>query len=75
MDIRVRVVAAAKKESVDMSDIGMCTIYTKAKKERNAANARARFLLAKYFGVPEGAVRLVAGHHRPSKRFVVLLKA
>ncbi len=70
MLIKVRVTAGAKRESV--SKRGKAFILSvKEKAERNQANLRARELVAREVGVPVSRVRLISGHHTPSKLFEV----
>jgi uncharacterized protein YggU (UPF0235/DUF167 family) len=69
--VRVHVHAGARRESL-VDGGGKLELSVKEKAERNAANERARVLLAHHFGVPAKAVRLVSGHHRAQKTFEVV---
>ncbi|MAG12622.1 hypothetical protein CL630_02295 [bacterium] len=42
-------------------------ISVKEPAKRNLANKRIIELIAKYFKVSEGKVRIISGHHHPSK--------
>lgn len=67
--IRVRVSPGAKRESVIQTDERTFTIAVKEPAERNLANQRVRQLVAEYFEVPVGKVRLISGHRSPTKVF------
>ncbi len=67
--IRVRVSPGAKRESVIQTDEKNFTIAVKEPAERNLANQRVREVIAEYFEVPVGKVRLITGHRSPTKVF------
>ena len=67
MYIKAKVIAGAKKESFSLANKDACRISVREPAERNLANARVRELVAEHFGVPLGKVRIVSGHHNPSK--------
>lgn len=46
-------------------------VRVREKPELNMANDRARKLLAFYFAVPEGKIRLVSGAHKQNKIFEI----
>ena len=71
MEIRLHVVAGAKKELLTEAR-GAYRIMVKEKAEGNRANERVRQLLALHFAVSPRAVRFVSGHHAPTKRIEVL---
>lgn len=71
MYIRANVTAGAKKEQVTCVSADRYDIWVREPAERNLANGRVRTLLARAVGVPEGAVRLVAGHRSPRKVFSI----
>jgi uncharacterized protein YggU (UPF0235/DUF167 family) len=56
----------AGQESSDHFEISVCE-----KAERNMANKKVLGLVAQYFKVPIKKVRIVNGHHHPSKLLVV----
>ena len=70
--VKVRVVAGASKEEVLRSAKGL-RIKTKEPAEGNRANAQVAALVAKEYGVARAKVRLVGGHHAPSKTFTIFL--
>ena len=67
MYIKVRVIAGAKKERIEEKDAETLLISVKEPAERNLANGRVLELLADWFKVRVQDVRLVSGHHSPSK--------
>ena len=67
MHIKVRVAAGVKKEAWKKISEDAFQASVKEPAERNMANARVRGLVAGYFKVPVGKVRIVSGHHSPSK--------
>ena len=72
MYIKVRVYPGMKKELVRKIATDSFEIITKAPAERNQANVRVRELMAMQYEVPISAVRLVTGHHSPSKILEVI---
>ncbi len=67
MYIKVRVIADAKKEKVERVSKDHFKISVREKAERNMANTRIRELLALNFGISTAKVRIISGHHSPSK--------
>lgn len=45
--------------------------FVKEPAERNMANVRIRLLLAENYNVPLGKVRMITGHHSPTKIFTI----
>ncbi len=68
--VKVRVSAGARHEKVERTARGF-RIDVREPAADNRANVRVRELLAIEYGVPERAVRLVSGHHAPSKTFTI----
>jgi uncharacterized protein YggU (UPF0235/DUF167 family) len=67
MYVKVRVIAGAKKEKFEkVSDIHF-EISVKEKAEQNLANRRVMELIASHFKLPAKSVRIISGHHSPSK--------
>ena len=54
---------AAAKHILDIS--------VKEKAERNMANTRVLELVAEHFKIPKNKVRIITGHHHPSKLMVI----
>lgn len=69
MYIKVTAVPGAKKEKISQLKENVFEIYVKEPAERNLANARIRTLLAEWYDVGIGKVRIVTGHHSPKKIF------
>lgn len=78
--VHVKVTAGAKKEKFSprrsqatglekTPDHFVASVKEKA--ERNMANARVIELVAEYFKVPKSKVRIINGHHHPSKLLVI----
>ncbi len=72
MYVKVRVYPVMKKEVVKKLAEHHFEIITKAPAEQNAANHRVRELIAVEYNVTEKQVRLVTGHHSPSKILEVI---
>ena len=71
MYIKVRVVAGMRKEKVIKLDEVTYQMTVREPVERNLANNRIRTILADEYGVEEGKVRIISGHHSQSKIFDV----
>ena len=71
MYIKVRVKTGQKRESVELIPKGVFKIGVKEKAERNSANARVIKIVAERLGVPAKKVRIVSGHHAPSKMLAI----
>jgi len=69
--IHVKVTTSAKKENFKKINEDHFVISVKEKAERNMANTRVLELVAKYLKVPVRKVRIVNGHHHPSKLLVI----
>ena len=73
MYVRVHVYPGMKKEKVTLLDEHTFEMVLKVPAERNLANHRVRELLAEWYNVPGGQIRIVTGHHSPRKVVDVLL--
>lgn len=71
MYIKVRVKAQAKRESIKETKNKHFGILVMEPAERNMANKRVIELIANHYRVPFGKVRIVNGHHSPSKLLTV----
>jgi uncharacterized protein YggU (UPF0235/DUF167 family) len=67
MYVHARVRADQKNESFATVSKTHFSITVREKAERNDANRRVIALVAEHFQVPVGKVRIVNGHHSPSK--------
>ena len=73
--LKVVAQAGAKKESIVKKSEDHFTISVKEKAERNLANDKIIELLAEYFKVPKGKVRIVNGHRHPHKLIFIDIKS
>lgn len=69
MYVSVRVIANSKEESVEELKEGRLRVRVKEPAKQNLANHRVLTLVAKHFKLPSAKVRLISGHHTPSKLF------
>lgn len=67
MYIKVKVISGARKEIIEKESIDHYTISVREKAERNMANERVCEIIAHELSVGRGAVRIINGHHSPSK--------
>jgi len=67
MYIKVRVTPSAKAEKFTQKTKDHFVIAVREVAERNLANGRVRELVAEHFGLVVGKVRIISGHHSPSK--------
>lgn len=67
MYIKVKVLPGAKKEYFEKESEDHFEVAVKEKAQRNMANKRVVELIAKHFKVPTSHVRIISGHHSPSK--------
>ncbi len=67
MNIRVKVKSGMKKESLHVMSKSLFEVSVREKPLQNQANARVLVLIARHFGVPVKQVRIMGGHHSPSK--------
>lgn len=67
MYIKVRVVAGSKKEEVILEKPNYFKIFVREKAKQNMANKRILEIIAREYGLVSGKVRIVSGHHSPSK--------
>jgi uncharacterized protein YggU (UPF0235/DUF167 family) len=72
MYVKVRVFADMKKEVIKKLNDNLYEIITKAPAERNIANDRVREIIAQEYSVATKSVRIVSGHHNPSKILEVI---
>ncbi len=71
MLVKVHVYPGSKEEEVSRVGQDALRVRVCQKPENNAANARVKELLALYFAVPVGKVRLIKGGHEPRKIFEI----
>ena len=71
MYIRAKITSSAKKEIFRQINEDHFEILVKEKAERNLANDRIIELFSIHFKLPKGKIRIVNGHHSPTKLLVV----
>lgn len=71
MYIRVKVVSSAKKEVFKKTNEDHFEISVKEKALQNLANNRIIELLSFHFKVSRGKVRIINGHHSPTKLLII----
>tara|TARA_B100000745_G_C20082463_1_gene369835 strand:+ start:404 stop:622 length:219 start_codon:yes stop_codon:yes gene_type:complete len=71
MYIKVRVYPGVRKEVIKKLGENRYEMHVKEKAERNMVNEKLRAILADEYSVDKKTVRLVSGHHSPSKIFSV----
>ncbi len=71
MYISVRVIAGVKDEGVETLAGGRLRVRVSAPAKQGLANRRALELVAAHLQIPVGKVRLISGHHSPSKIFAI----
>lgn len=71
MYVRVHVVPGSKRESVKEEKDGTLSITVKEPAEGNQANKRVRELVALRMLLPLSAVRILSGHHSPTKLLTI----
>ncbi len=71
MYIKIRVTAGSKKEKFIQKNRDHFEVAVREEAERNLANGRVLELMSRHFKLPKGKVRIISGHHSPSKIFNV----
>ena len=71
MYIHVAVTPSAKKEVFEQIKPSHFIIKVKERAIKNMANERVRTLIARHFKLSIGKVRVVSGHHSPSKLLIL----
>ena len=69
--VHVKVQAGAKKEKFTQKSKDHFVAQVTEKAERNMANTRIIELVADNFKISKSKVRIVNGHHHPSKLLVI----
>jgi uncharacterized protein YggU (UPF0235/DUF167 family) len=67
MYIKVRVITKAKEDKLEKMPKGELKIWVKVPAERNLANEAVLRLVKSEFPEYNGDIRIVSGHHSPSK--------
>ncbi len=69
--IHVKVTAGAGKESFKKKNEDHFEILVKEKAQGNMANTKIVELLAEHFKISAKKIRIVNGHHHPSKLLII----
>ncbi len=69
MYIKVRVITDAPKEVIQKNEDGIIEMYIREPAERNLANKKVLEIIRNMY--PHQAVRMIKGHHSPSKMILV----
>ena len=67
MYIKVKVEPSSKKEKIIQKKENRYEIMVKEPAERNFANTRIREIIASIYEINLKSVRIISGHHSPSK--------
>jgi uncharacterized protein YggU (UPF0235/DUF167 family) len=67
MYIKVHAVAGSKKEEVILEKPNYLKIFVRQEAKQNMANKRILEIVAREYHVKPAQVRIVSGHHSPSK--------
>ncbi|OJI09189.1 MAG: hypothetical protein COV08_02040 [Candidatus Vogelbacteria bacterium CG10_big_fil_rev_8_21_14_0_10_49_38] len=74
MYLKVKVTPGAKRDQLKEIASATFAATVKAPAKHNLANRAVAGLLASHFGRPVAKVKLVSGHHSPSKIFDLMLE-
>jgi len=69
--VHAKVNAGARKESLVQKGEDHFEISVREKAERNLANTRVLELIAEHFKILANKVRIINGHHHPSKLIAI----
>lgn len=72
MYLHVSVTAGAKTDKVEQINSDHFKISVRAKAERNLANKKVLELVANFLKIPTNKIRIINGHHSPSKLLSVV---
>ena len=67
MDLQIRVIPKAKRNSIEIGDDGLFKVRVTAVPERGKANDAVIALLSKLIGVPKRDIQIVRGHSARNK--------
>lgn len=67
MYIKVHAVAGSKKEEIILEKQDHFKIFVREKAKQNMANKRILEIVAREYKIKPAQVRIVSGHHSPSK--------
>ena len=67
MDLQIRVIPKAKRNSIEIGDDGLFKVRVTAVPSRGKANDAVIALLSKLIGVPKRDIKIVRGHSARNK--------
>lgn len=67
MYIHLRVTTSAKHEEFKKKSTDHFEVFVREPAERNLANARVLKLVALHLNIPQSHIRIINGHHSPTK--------
>ncbi|MDD5050752.1 MAG: DUF167 domain-containing protein [Candidatus Pacebacteria bacterium] len=73
MHVHVKVKAGAKRELTEKISDDHFAVSVREKPERNMANKRVCEMIAEHFGVLPNKIKIISGHHSPSKILSVVI--
>jgi uncharacterized protein YggU (UPF0235/DUF167 family) len=71
MYVKVKVTADAKKETIKLVGDNRFVLEVKEPAEQNHANRRVREMIAAHYGISVAQVKILNGHHSPSKLLAI----
>jgi len=74
MYVKITALTGQKQEFLREENNGRFVVSVKEKPEQNMANRKILEIIASYFKVPVSKVKIVSGHHKPSKIFDIVDK-
>lgn len=74
MYVKITALTGQKQEFLREENNGRFVISVKEKPEQNMANRKIIEIIALHFKVPVSKVKIVSGHHKPSKIFDIVDK-
>jgi len=70
--IKIKLHPKSKKQKVEKISEEKFEIWVKSKAEQNLANMEMLEILAEFLEIERGKLKIISGHHRPSKMIEVL---
>lgn len=72
MLVHIKVESEAKEDSVYKKSDTSYIVSVREEAKENMANKKMLFLMAKFFNTSPSAIRIITGHHTPSKIIEIL---
>ena len=67
MYIKITALTSQKQEFVREGKEGRFLVSVKEKPEQNMANRKIMQIIASHFQIPVSRIKIISGHHKPSK--------